>query len=233
MLEGIGFYCGMSMRWFRDAFCAAEVAAARSAAWTRTWSWRRRPPGAGRVGGVIAILSNVMNARRWAHASPSFLQFDLGDPAASGRGACVRAIEEAAAYVARGHRDIITELTGLHFSELMFTGGAAKGRCGRRSSPTCSACPCTSRRSPRAARSAPRSAPGSARASTPACPSCGRRCGAGRPPSSPDPAAVAALRRAVRDLARGLPADARHVRRRPAQPAVAGGRCLAKAATST
>ena len=29
MLEGIGFYCGMSMRWFRDAFCAAEVEQAR------------------------------------------------------------------------------------------------------------------------------------------------------------------------------------------------------------
>ena len=25
-------------------------------------------------GGVIAIMSNVMNARRWVHASPSFLQ---------------------------------------------------------------------------------------------------------------------------------------------------------------
>ena len=67
---------------------------------------------------MIAILSNLMNARRWAHASPSFLQFDLGDPAGSGRGACVRAIEEAAAYVARGHRDIITELTGLTFGEV-------------------------------------------------------------------------------------------------------------------
>jgi autoinducer-2 kinase len=45
-----------------------------------------------------------------------------------GRGACIRAIEEAAAYVARGHRDIISELTGLRFGELTFTGGAAKGR---------------------------------------------------------------------------------------------------------
>jgi autoinducer 2 (AI-2) kinase len=79
-------------------------------------------------GGVIAIMSNVMNARRWAHASPSFLQFDLADPAASGRGACVRAIEEAAAYVARGHRDIITSLTGLRFGEVVFTGGAGRGR---------------------------------------------------------------------------------------------------------
>jgi autoinducer 2 (AI-2) kinase len=73
-------------------------------------------------------MSNVMNARRWVHASPSFLQFDLNDPAASGRGACVRAIEEAAAYVARGHRDIITGLTGRDFGEVVFTGGAARGR---------------------------------------------------------------------------------------------------------
>jgi len=82
-------------------------------------------------GGVIAIMSNLMNARRWAHASPSFLQFDLSSSGpgvpAGGRGACVRAIEEAAAYVARGHRDIITGLTGLEFGEAVFTGGAGRG----------------------------------------------------------------------------------------------------------
>jgi autoinducer 2 (AI-2) kinase len=129
MLEGIGFYCGMSMRWFRDAFCDAEVALARRRGVdpyvVMEEAAARVPAG---PGGVIAILSNVMNARRWAHASPSFLQFDLGHPAASGRGACVRAIEEAAAYVARGHRDIITGLTGLSFGEVTFTGGAGRGR---------------------------------------------------------------------------------------------------------
>jgi autoinducer 2 (AI-2) kinase len=127
MLEGIGFYCGMSMRWFRDAFCEAEVALARSRG-VDPYVVMEEAAAETRAGGVIAILSNVMNARRWAHASPSFLQFDLADPAASGRGACVRAIEEAAAYVARGHRDIITSLTGLRFGEAVFTGGAAKGR---------------------------------------------------------------------------------------------------------
>jgi autoinducer 2 (AI-2) kinase len=129
MLEGIGFYCGMSMRWFRDAFCDAEVALARSRGVdpyaVMEEAAARVPAGSG---GVIAIMSNVMNARRWAHASPSFLQFDLANPAASGRGACVRAIEEAAAYVARGHRDIITSLTGLRFGEVVFTGGAGRGR---------------------------------------------------------------------------------------------------------
>jgi autoinducer-2 kinase len=128
MLEGIGFYCGMSMRWFRDAFCAAEVAQAAGRGVdpyvVMEEAAAQVPAGAG---GVFAILSNVMNARRWVHASPSFLQFDLGNPAASGPAACVRAIEEAAAFVARGHRDIIAELTGSNFTELVFTGGAAKG----------------------------------------------------------------------------------------------------------
>jgi autoinducer 2 (AI-2) kinase len=127
MLEGIGFYCGMSMRWYRDAFCDAEVAEARRRG-VDPYVVMEEAAAAAPPGGVIAIMSNVMNARRWAHASPSFLQFDLGNPAASGRGACVRAIEEAAAYVARGHRDIITGLTGLEFGEAVFTGGAGRGR---------------------------------------------------------------------------------------------------------
>ena len=118
----------MSMRWFRDAFCAAEVAVARERGVDPYVVMEEGaalvPPGSG---GVLAIMSNLMNASRWAHAAPSFLGFDLSDPARSGRSACVRAIQEAAAYVARGHRDIIAGLTGAAISELVFTGGAAKG----------------------------------------------------------------------------------------------------------
>jgi autoinducer-2 kinase len=128
MLEGIGFYCGMAMRWYRDAFCAAEVAAARDrgvdAYVVMEEAAASIPPGSN---GVYAIASNLMNARRWVHASPSFVGFDVGDPAGSGRAAGVRAIEEAAAYVVRGHLGIIRELTGAQISELTFSGGAAKG----------------------------------------------------------------------------------------------------------
>ncbi len=128
MLEGIGFYCGMAMRWYRDAFCDAEVAAARARGVDPYVVMEETaaaiPPGSN---GVYAIMSNLMNARRWVHASPSFVQFDLGNPAGTGRAACVRAIEEAAAYVVRGHLAIITELTGREVHELTFTGGAAKG----------------------------------------------------------------------------------------------------------
>src|SRR5262249_33716526 len=128
MLEGIGFYCGMAMRWYRDAFCDAEAAAARGRGVdpyvVMEENAARIPPGSN---GVYAILSNLMNARRWVHASPAFLQFNLSDPAGTGRAACVRAIEEAAAYVVRGHLGIIAELTGQPVTELTFSGGAAKG----------------------------------------------------------------------------------------------------------
>jgi autoinducer 2 (AI-2) kinase len=127
MLEGIGFYCGMAMRWFRDAFCDQESTLARARG-VDPYVVMEEEAAKAPAGGVVAILSNVMNARRWVHASPSFLGFNLGDPVAGGRGACVRAIEEAAAYVTRGHRDIITGLTGLDFEETVFTGGAAKGQ---------------------------------------------------------------------------------------------------------
>ncbi len=128
MLEGIGFYCGMAMRWFRDAFCDAEIAAARERGVdpyvVMEEAAAKIPPGAG---GVYAILSNLMNARRWVHASPAFAGFDLSSPAGTGRAACVRAIEEAAAYVVRGHLAVISELTGARVGELTFSGGAAKG----------------------------------------------------------------------------------------------------------
>jgi autoinducer-2 kinase len=128
MLEGIGFYCGMAMRWYRDAFCDAEVAVARSRGvdpYVVMEEYAARiPPGSN---GVFAILSNLMNARRWVHASPSFVQFDLSNPAGSGRAACIRAVEEAAAYVVRGHLGIIGELTGARITGLTFSGGAAKG----------------------------------------------------------------------------------------------------------
>jgi autoinducer 2 (AI-2) kinase len=129
MTEGIGFYCGIAMRWFRDAFCELEVAeAARRAVDAYVVMEEAAaavPPGSE---GITAIFSNVMDAKRWVQASPSFLGFDVDRPAASNRHACIRALEEQAAYTARGHLEIISELTGDTYEELVFTGGAAKGR---------------------------------------------------------------------------------------------------------
>ncbi len=128
MMEGIGFYCGLTMRWFRDAFCDLEkLEAQRTGADAYTLMERSAsgvPPGSN---GVIGILSNRMVASRWIHASPAFVQFNVGDPSNSGRKECIRAIEEAAAYVSYAHLDVIEEITARPVDHAVFTGGASKG----------------------------------------------------------------------------------------------------------
>lgn len=121
MMEGIGFYCGLTMRWFRDAFCEMDGFAGfdqleREAADVS--------PGSN---GIVGIFANLMNAKRWVHASPAFVGFDVAHPERSGRRECLRAIEECAAYVALGHLRIAEEVTGDSFDSAVFTGGAANG----------------------------------------------------------------------------------------------------------
>ncbi len=129
MLEGIGFYSGLTMRWFRDAFCEHEVALAKQAGQDPYVLMEQLaqsvPTGSN---GVLGIFSNIMHARRWIHASPSLVQFDISNPFSSGRKECIRAIEESAAYVSNGHMRIIESLTGRTFEEIVFTGGASKGQ---------------------------------------------------------------------------------------------------------
>ena len=127
-MEGICFYCGLSMRWFRDAFCDLEkLEAERTGVDAYTLMERLArgvPPGSN---DVIGILSNLMVASRWIHASPAFVQFNMGDPANSGKKECIRAVEEAAAYVSYGHLKVIEEITGRPIDHAVFTGGASKG----------------------------------------------------------------------------------------------------------
>src|SRR4029077_5765944 len=129
MMEGIGFYSGLTMRWFRDAFCDLEKQEG-AATGADAYSLRERaamdvPAGSN---GVLGIFSNLMVASRWIHAAPALVQFDVGDPARSGKKESIRAIEEAAAYVSYGHLKVIEEVTGTKPGEVVFTGGASKGR---------------------------------------------------------------------------------------------------------
>jgi autoinducer 2 (AI-2) kinase len=128
MMEGIGFYSGLAMRWFRDAFCDQEIAEAASEDIDVYTLLEKRasdvPPGSR---GVVGIFSNLMQANHWVHASPGFVGFDLSNPGRSGRIECFRAIEESAAYVSRGHLGIVEEVAELDVHEVVLTGGAAKG----------------------------------------------------------------------------------------------------------
>jgi autoinducer 2 (AI-2) kinase len=128
MMEGIGFYCGIVMRWFRDAFCELEKAQAEREGIDAYALLERMaaevPAGAH---GVFGLFSNLMQASRWVHAAPGFIGFDVANPARAGRAACFRAIEESAAYVSLGHRRILEEVAGIEVDRAVMTGGAAKG----------------------------------------------------------------------------------------------------------
>jgi autoinducer 2 (AI-2) kinase len=128
MIEGIGFYCGIVARWFRDAFCDLERAQAeREGVDVYTILERMAaqvPPGAH---GIVGLFSNLMQASQWVHGPPGFLGFDVANPERSSRAACFRAIEESAAYVSLGHLRILQEVVGIEVGEAVMTGGAAKG----------------------------------------------------------------------------------------------------------
>ena len=128
MTEGIGFYHGFSTRWFRDAFCQLEKEMARQMGVDPYYLLEKlaeqAPPGSN---GIIAIFSDVMNARRWKHAAPSFLQFDILSPQTSGKKECYRALEENAAYVSYGNYQVLLELTNTPAEEIVFCGGSSKG----------------------------------------------------------------------------------------------------------
>jgi autoinducer 2 (AI-2) kinase len=128
MTEGIGFYHGFTMRWFRDGFCQTEkqVAAQQDddAYFLMEKQAEKIAPGSN---GVQAVFSDVMNARNWKHAVPSLVGFDLMNAGGTGKAACIRAIEENAAYTCRGHFDILKEISGYSPETITFCGGSSKG----------------------------------------------------------------------------------------------------------
>lgn len=129
MTEGIAFYAGLAMRWLRDAFCEPERSEAarqgRDPYQLMEAAAAEVPAGSN---GLMAIVSNVMDVKRWVQAPPSFVGFDVEDPARTDRRACIRAIQEQAAYATRGHLAILEELSGQQFDRISFTGGGAKGQ---------------------------------------------------------------------------------------------------------
>jgi len=128
MTEGIGFYCGVAVRWFRDAFCQLEKKIAEEknidAYLVLEKLAEEAPPGSN---GIISIFSDLHNAKHWKHASSAFMQWNILAPEKFGKKEFFRSLEENAAYVARGHLENVLELTKQSPKEVVFCGGASKG----------------------------------------------------------------------------------------------------------
>jgi len=126
--EGISFFSGLIMRWFRDAFCDMEKLEA-SKRGIDTYELleemaSRVPLGAY---GIVPIFSDAMKYGAWYHASPSFLNLSL-DATKCNKASMFRSLEENAAIVSAINLESISSFSGVQSESLTFAGGASQGR---------------------------------------------------------------------------------------------------------
>lgn len=97
--ESISFFTKLTMRWFRDAFCAEEKLLAErlgvDAYTLREEMATRIPAGAY---GVMPIFSDAMHFKNWYHAAPSFINMSIA-PERCNKQTLFRALEENAVIV--------------------------------------------------------------------------------------------------------------------------------------
>ena len=125
--EGITFFSGLVMRWFRDAFCDMEKQQAAEQdvdAYTLLEQKAQNVP----VGshGIMPIFSDDMKYGKWYHAAPSFINLSI-DPEVCNRASMFRALQENACLVSAINLDKIAKFSGIKFDSIIFAAGAAKG----------------------------------------------------------------------------------------------------------
>ncbi len=125
--EGITFFSGLVMRWFRDALCQGETAEAKRRG-IDPYAYLEELAAKVPVGsnGILPIFSDAMHYGKWYHAAPSFLNLSI-DPSLSSKGAMFRSLEENAAIVSMLNLEAIFAFTGVQSETITFAGGASKG----------------------------------------------------------------------------------------------------------
>ncbi len=111
--EGITFFSGLVMRWFRDTFCQEEINKAAQTG-EDVYALLERQAMEVPVGsnGILPIFSDTMKYGRWYHASPSFLNLSL-DTNLCNKASMFRALQENACIVSKLNLDKIEAFTGL------------------------------------------------------------------------------------------------------------------------
>ncbi len=125
--EGITFFSGLVMRWFRDAFCEMETQEAQERgidAYAVLEEKAAKVP----VGsyGILPIFSDAMKYGKWYHAAPSFLNLSI-DANICNRASMFRSLQENACIVSAINLEKIKEFTNIKIEKIVFAGGASKG----------------------------------------------------------------------------------------------------------
>lgn len=125
--EGITFFSGLIMRWFRDAFCDLEKLEAKEKEIDvyniMEEKAKKIPVGSNEI---IPIFSDSMKYGKWYHASPSFLNLSI-DPNICNKASMFRSLQENACIVSAINLAKIQEFSNIDFDEIVFAGGASKG----------------------------------------------------------------------------------------------------------
>jgi autoinducer 2 (AI-2) kinase len=116
--EGITFFSGLVMRWFRDS-----LGGGRSYAQLEEKA-QNIPVGSH---GIMPIFSDAMNYGQWYHASPSFIGLGL-DPQKYNVASMFRALQENACIVSAINLEQIQAFSGVYPEELIFASGASQGK---------------------------------------------------------------------------------------------------------
>ncbi len=125
--EGITFFSGLVMRWFRDVFCGEELIEAKKRK-IDVYTLLEEKAKKISVGsnGILPIFSDSMKYGKWYHASPSFLNLSI-DPNICNKASMFRALQENACIVSNINLKKIEKFTGVKSKTIVFASGASKG----------------------------------------------------------------------------------------------------------
>ncbi|MGB5867281.1 MAG: autoinducer-2 kinase [Arcobacteraceae bacterium] len=126
--EGITFFSGLVMRWFRDAFCDMEKLEAKQRG-IDVYEVLEEKASNVPVGsyGIIPIFSDSMKYGKWYHAAPSFLNLSI-DPTICNKASMFRSLQENACIVSDINLKKIEAFSGIKTEQIVFAGGASKGK---------------------------------------------------------------------------------------------------------
>jgi len=125
--EGITFFSGLVMRWFRDAFCEYEKVLAEKKG-IDIYAYLEEiashvPAGSHEI---MPIFSDSMKYGKWYHAAPSFLNLSI-DASICNKASMFRSLQENACIVSAINLEKIEAFTGINCDEIIFAAGASKG----------------------------------------------------------------------------------------------------------
>ena len=125
--EGITFFSGLIMRWFRDAFCEMEKLEAKKRG-IDTYTILEEKAKDVPVGsnGILPIFSDSMKYGKWYHAAPAFINLSI-DSKVCNKASMFRSLQENACIVSAINLEKIKEFSNLEIKEIVFAGGASKG----------------------------------------------------------------------------------------------------------